>query len=598
MTSQGGDETYTPQYHLVTSTDQLVAGRTYLIVNLTSNKALGTTQNSNNRNAIDVTITNNLIESISNTVCELTLGGTTDAWTFFDAGNNGYLYAAGGGNYLRTQSTLDDKGKWTISINENNTSIVSNGLSERNNLRYNNANTLFSCYSSGQQPVVLFIRSEEYEHTTNETIAHLFWFDKHTVHNGATLTVSGTATCNNPNQLILEDGAQLFHHNEDVQATFVKNITAFTNSEISDGWYTIALPMASVNPAQVTGMIDDDFDLYAYDEDAELEWINYKNGNGFNLVNGEGYLYAHHPDVILEVKGTLNHGDLSQTADLSYANNDGALKGFNLLGNPTAHEISFTKTDNVSDGYYYLNNGNAWTYEISNTVPAGRGFLVKANEAGQSVILNPQTKRGGDMMTLHTSFLQIDVDGEKAYVKLTDGVSMPLLSLNGQHSNLYLTKGQDNFIMLVRDQAEEIDLNYEINRIGTHTLKISGDMEQLDYLHLIDRLTGTDIDLLAQPTYQFETKPIDVEGRFILCFSPVVNNNEAASSFAYIKDGKIIVPNTDNDAKLQILDMAGRIIATYGGHIPFVPTEGMAPGVYMLNLVNDNQIQTQKIVLN
>ena len=77
-------QSFVQEYQLVTSVDQLVAGRTYLIVNVANGKALGTTQNSNNRSASSVTIENDIIPSIDNTVCELTLGGGAGAWTFKD----------------------------------------------------------------------------------------------------------------------------------------------------------------------------------------------------------------------------------------------------------------------------------------------------------------------------------------------------------------------------------------------------------------------------------------------------------------------------------------------------------------------------------
>lgn len=162
--------TYSPQsfvqeYQLVTSADQLVAGRTYLIVNVANDKALGTTQNSNNRSASDVTIENDIISTIDNTVCELTLGGSTGAWTFFDAGwgnNGGYLYAASSSaNHLKTQASNNANGQWSITIGENGTAtLAAQGSNSHNLLKYNNQNDIFSCYASGQQDVCLFRRTE------------------------------------------------------------------------------------------------------------------------------------------------------------------------------------------------------------------------------------------------------------------------------------------------------------------------------------------------------------------------------------------------------------------------------------------------------
>ena len=164
-------------YHLVTSTDELVAGEKYLIVNTANNKALGTTQNENNRSAEEVTITNNVINSISSTVCELELGGSTGTWTLFDAGysngTGGYLYAASSSkNYLRTQATNDDNGKWAITITTTGVAtITAQGSNTHKLLKYNSQSTIFSCYESGQQDVRLFRRVETHPTPVEQPLA-------------------------------------------------------------------------------------------------------------------------------------------------------------------------------------------------------------------------------------------------------------------------------------------------------------------------------------------------------------------------------------------------------------------------------------------
>ena len=156
-------QSFVREYQLVTSTDQLVAGRTYLIVNVANGKALGTTQNSNNRSAAAVAIEDGIISEIGSDVCELTLGGSTGAWTFKD-GNKGYLFAAGGGNYLRTQTNLTTNGKWQITVSEGVANIVSKGNVTQNTIKFNlnGGNPIFSCYasSSTQLEVYLFRRTE------------------------------------------------------------------------------------------------------------------------------------------------------------------------------------------------------------------------------------------------------------------------------------------------------------------------------------------------------------------------------------------------------------------------------------------------------
>ena len=596
---------FTQQYHLVTSTDQLVAGRTYLIVNTSAGKALSTPSSSNNnRTAVDISVSNNVISNWTD-ACELTLGAVGNNWSFFDAswGNNGgYLYAASSGsNYLKTQATNDANGQWSVSIDSNGTATIeAQGTNTRNHLRFNpnNGSPIFSCYAStsNMAKVELYIRGEEYDHNESETLPSIFPFDKHTIDNGVTLMISGTATCNDASQLIIEEGGQLVHHNEGVKATMKKTVQPYTDN---GGWYTIAAPFTSVAPAGT--MIDDTFDLYAYDEDGDAngkEWINYKSGN-FDLAPGQGYLYAHNPGTTLRMDGTLNSGDYTATVDLSYANGSADLKGFNLLGNPVAHDITFTKSSQVSDGYYYLNHDNAWTYVNGNSVPVGRGFMVKANAANQTVTFNPQSKRGETFE--EDQYLCLSVGDEKAYVKLNEGVNMPLLDMRGHHSGLYLQSNHQPYIMLVRDDAETLDLCYEAHDNGTQTLTVDTQGLKLDYLHLVDNLTGADVDLLAlrqaqgPASYTFETRTTDYANRFKLVFvcGDAKVDNEA---FAYYADGEIRLTESCQGASLQIVDMMGRVVFV-GDVSGNVSTKGMTPGVYVLHLVSANGVRVQKMVV-
>ena len=588
---------FSQQYHLVTDANQLIAGRTYLMVNTQYGKALGTTQNTNNRSAASVDVDDNVIASIGDAVCELVLGGQAGAWTFFDAnwGNNGgYLYAAGGGNYLRTQSILTNNGKWAVSITNGMASIVSNGDVSQKTIRFNLAtnNPIFSCYASGQKDICLFIRSEQYEHAENESIAQIFPFDKHVVRSGVTLTVIGEANCSAPNHLILEDGAQFIHNAGTVNATMRKNIEGYV---ADGGWYTLAFPMANPDLAQ-TNILTANYDLYAYDEAADLEWVNQKaHQDDFDFNSGSGYLYAHNPSFVMRMSGTLNSGNYTETVDLSYGNSLANMRGFNLLGNPTAHDIGFTKSGSVSDGYYYLNNSNAWVYETGNTVPVGRGFLVKANAENQTVTLNPQ-KRGESRE--NGQYLCLSIGEEKAYVKLDEGVSMPLVDFKGQHASFYLTQGHERFAMLVRDGAEALDLSFEARQSGTFTLSADTQGLDLDYLHLIDNLTGADVDLLETPAYTFTAKTTDYASRFRLVFSSEVAGEAACEPpFAYISNGNIVITADAGDATLQIVDMMGRVIASYSGHTRCVPTNGMPAGVCVLRLIGGDSIRTQKMVV-
>ena len=156
-------------YTMVASASQLEAGAQYILVGFDENSqayAMGY-QKTNNRHAITIDNNGGIITatvatdpSQQDAPFEFTLGGSTGAWTIFDPLNNGYLYAPGGGNYLRTQSTLDDSGRWTITDGNAGGMIpVSNGGIVQCCMHYNITSTLFSCYkesSNVSAPIYFF----------------------------------------------------------------------------------------------------------------------------------------------------------------------------------------------------------------------------------------------------------------------------------------------------------------------------------------------------------------------------------------------------------------------------------------------------------
>lgn len=134
-------------YQLVTSETELVAGESYLIVNMENKQALGTKEN-NYRNQASVQISNNQIQDLGTDVCVLVLGGNASSgWTFYDAANDGYLQAASNSsNYMKTGS-LGNNCYASITFSGNDANIVfDKGDYSRNRLQYNKSNTRFSCY--------------------------------------------------------------------------------------------------------------------------------------------------------------------------------------------------------------------------------------------------------------------------------------------------------------------------------------------------------------------------------------------------------------------------------------------------------------------
>ena len=157
-------------YTMVNSAAQLEPGQYILVGYDNEGQAFVMSyQKSNNRHALTIDENGGVITATVATdpsqqdlPFEFTLDGAPGAWTIYDPLNNGYLYAPGGGNYLRTQTDLNDNGRWTITDGDEGGMVpVSNGGVEQCYMRYNITSTLFGCYkeSSNVAATVYFFKA-------------------------------------------------------------------------------------------------------------------------------------------------------------------------------------------------------------------------------------------------------------------------------------------------------------------------------------------------------------------------------------------------------------------------------------------------------
>ena len=145
-------------WYKVENVNWLKAGDKVVITNAASNFAISTTQNNNNRAAVAVTLKNDGTLNIGETVDQFTLVEGNTAGSFaFKGGDNKYLYAVSGNNYLRskTATTIDAVSSWTISINATGTKVFNVGASAYE-IQKNNSNATFSCYKSTQTAILLY----------------------------------------------------------------------------------------------------------------------------------------------------------------------------------------------------------------------------------------------------------------------------------------------------------------------------------------------------------------------------------------------------------------------------------------------------------
>jgi len=601
-------------YSLVTNVDQIVSGKHYLIASSATDGdayAMGG-QNSNNRSGVVVTIENcqiaettNVYEFVINT--HETSSKDVEYYTIYDAVTPGYLYAAGSGsgkNYLRTKTTLDNNGKWTITIATEGSaaSVVAQGSNTNNNMKFNSNNSIFSCYASGQSDIYLYVKDNddnlEY-YGTEITYPGTSIPDggSITVGSGSVITVPNGFTNDSPDNILIEEGGQLIH-TDDVAATVQKNITAYTAKD-GDGWYLIATPVETIDKSVVAGTT---YDLFLYSE-PDAMWYAHWDNPGFQTLNrGQGYLYANAEDKTINYAGSMKATNANINIDLDYTNTlSDAVRGFNLVGNP------FTR--NLVLGDMKLGGANLTTYYVTNTdrtalqaitsdayqIKPGEGFFVQATAASQQLSFNASSK--DDIDFRYIKIVAGNENGyDNAYIQMGDCNTLRKMNIANK-TEVYVMDGEDDYAAArVEELAGSMPVHFKAIADGEYTITIEAKYTDVYYMHLFDNFTGEDIDLMLEPSYTFHAAAEDAENRFLLVFDfnnhLSVNENYINDVFAYQYGDEIII---NGEGELQIFDVMGRMVLNtkVNGVQSFnVPSNG----VYILRIIG-NDIKTQKIVV-
>ena len=430
----------------------------------------------------------------------------------------------------------------------------------------------------------------------------------------ATMTANGSLISTVPSRLILEDGAQLFHNTSGVKATVHKSISAYGENL---GWNFIASPITSltVNNTAHTNMASNDFDLYRFNQSPSpstingkveyLEWENWKREGSdhyqFDLEHGKGYLYAHNPNIDVVFIGELanpRNGDLQ--VRYSTSNPDSKMHGWSLIGNP------FACNAYINRSYYKMNDACNGIQVVGNNaaILPCTGIMVKTeNTSGETITFTkePQTNeaKGSINIALAKADTRDNTIMDNAIVTFNKDSELSKFFFIQSNANIYLPQNGEEYAIAYSPGLGEMPINFIANQDGYYSLNISSEDVSFNYLHLIDNMTGVDVDLLKTPNYSFNARTTDYESRFKLVFvsnSAFDGENIKNENFAFNSNGSWIIIN-DGEATIQVIDMAGRILNSERIDGSCNISFNFAPGLYVLRLINGNNLQTQKIVI-
>ena len=396
--------------------------------------------------------------------------------------------------------------------------------------------------------------------------------------------------------LTIKDGGQLVHNNAGVVATVEKSIVGFEQCSCQ---YLLASPVIDEQDPVALGMTNGDYNLYYFDQSEDPEWREYSQDT-FNLVNGSGYLYSNEAESDIAFHGELNPATTDVTVGLAY-DAEASLAGFNLVGNPYCCNAYIT---DVHDFYVLNDDGDEIVIATNAMLAPMQGVLLQATSEG-SVTFTTTEQSNDPALTIKLS-LGNGALCDRARIRLGEGLGLEKLQLNANHDKLYIPLEGKDYAVAFADTLAVMPLNLKVEGGNIYMLYFDKEGLTFEYLHLIDNLTDTDVDLLEIPYYTFNVLDTEFEDRFLVVFDPEgmdeptdhVTEYEAERPFAFISNGEIRLSKTYHGASLQVIDMTGRIVVSKTGDLSgSISTSSMTSGVYVLRLINGSDVKTQKLVV-
>lgn len=393
-----------------------------------------------------------------------------------------------------------------------------------------------------------------------------------------------------------------------------------------------------------------DWDFYSYYE-PEYQWVNFKRNNNShfnentgehfdyasdyqqNLVPGMGYMVALKEEAYLQSAGTLNNGvvSISLTWDGDYAT------GYNMLGNPyqsyldfnafadanstiwggDATRASYIIMDEDQKGYIMYGYGASVNdYTAPQYLHPHQGFMVITKTACNATFSNTMRSAKSNGSTFRGSerpayplvnLLAYDENGNRDLTTIEVGRSdkggaPKFLDMSTSTGLIYARYEDENYgIAYVEPGVNSIPVRFETTKDASYTMKWDVENGTFSYLHLIDNLTGVDVDCLKSDEYHFTSKTSDYTSRFKLVFeSTGVEENgsdvESEETFAFFTDGNLVV---NGEGNLEVIDINGRVVSATGvyGSQNVIAMPNVATGLYMLRLSSDKGVKVQKILV-
>lgn len=404
-------------------------------------------------------------------------------------------------------------------------------------------------------------------------------------------------------------------------------------TKLEDSYFPNNLPMQTGQSVK--------WDFYSYSE-PDYHWINLRRGsdshwymdhptthidydNEDHFIPGKGYMMAINQDTYMSDNGTLNNGGVPITITLTNAEPESIgdyNKGWNLVGNPYQAYLDLSKIggafyiyDADKKVYAPVVQGSSVNTEIPSTIvhPHQAFFMYSATNDNKFTFdyswATTEKENGsyfrGDK--LNYPLVNLFAENERgnrdmAVIELERpelGGATKVKGLRNANFNISAhLDGQSYGLVFTPEGTERIPVHFIADENGTYTLRWNTQNGEFTSLRLVDNLTGTNYDMLANDHYTFTASTEDYASRFYITYTvtDVDENVDGESNFAYF-DGTDWVIN--GQGTLDVVDVLGRTLFSQRltNDQNRFNLNGVAKGVYLLRVSNGKNTMVQKIVV-
>jgi hypothetical protein len=347
----------------------------------------------------------------------------------------------------------------------------------------------------------------------------------------------------NGGSITIKDGGQI-KQNSQVKVTMEKEITGYGEGEGNGNYYLITSPFDGRtlynNPSttwnHVDSLFDGSYDLYTFDptNGEDEEWVNYKfnsshinyssdNGNA-GLLDNAGYLYANQGGTTLLFIGTINES-IAQTKEMDVVY-DSINRGWILVGNPYSCNAYLSFEDgegDIMEANYYVMNATGDDFELAETAnglaPVTAAFVNF--EADGKIIINTEMPNTDKFNRAGKFIMNLSQDGnmvDKAVIRFGKGLNLEKMSLKNNSKLYFSMEDKDYAVVYNKMKQGEMPVNFKAENAGSYTINFSAENVSFKELVLIDNATETKVDLLANPSYTFDSEAGEFAERFTIVY--------------------------------------------------------------------------------